>query len=114
MSRQRLPSRRESVSMRISHRSGTGDDQHYEVSFGLHDGRVMECFANSQKTGSDLQAIINDACIAMSVLLQHGARAADLAGMFGENCAEGRTSGPPASPLGAIARAAARIDREAI
>lgn len=114
MTRTTLPHRRETVSMRIVHPSGNGGGQYYEVSFGLHDGRVMECFASGSKSGSDMQAILNDACIAISVLLQHGVRAGKLAQMLGENRAEGETCGPPSSPLGAIARAAALIDMEGL
>ncbi len=110
MSRVSLPARRATISMLVAHRAANGDSQRYEVSFGMHEGRVMECFANGNKAGSDMQAILTDACIAISVLLQRGAKASDLAGMFGENRAEGETNGPPASPLGAIARAAAEID----
>ena len=110
MTRVLIPSRRETVNMHVMYRRANGHNEWYEVSFGLHEGRVMECFANGAKAGSDMQAILTDACIAISVLLQHGAKASDLARMFGENRAEGEASGPPASPLGAIARAAAEID----
>lgn len=110
MSRTVLPNRRQSVTEKITYRSASGGEHEYLVSFGLHDGCVMECFASGDKPGSDMQALLNDACIAISVLLQYGTSADAIASMFGENRAEGEISGPPASPLGAIARAAAAID----
>lgn len=112
MTRMPLPARRQAMTQRVVHTSADADEQAYIVTFGAHDGRVMEIFCSSPKDGSDLQGMINDACIAISVLLQRGETADGLAKMFGENRAEGALSGLPSSPLGTIARVAATIDME--
>ena len=112
MTRTPLPPRRNALTRYVVHTGANGGHQAYSVTFGVHDGRVMEIFCNSPKEGSDIQGLINDACIAISVLLQHGETAAGLANMFGENRAEGSPSGPPSSPIGTIARIAAGIDKE--
>jgi hypothetical protein len=106
--RKPLPERRECVTDRIRH-----GDHAYSVTFGFDsDLNIKECFCNSPKEGSDAQAFISDSCIAMSLLMQHGMSISDLAETFGENRAEGADEGPPSSPLGAIARAGAAIEKE--
>lgn len=102
-----LPNRRRQVTEIVQH---AGRD--YIVSFGIApDGKVREAFCTTAaKSGTDTQAFINDSCVAISLLLQHGMTMADLAQAFGENRNEGEASGPPASPLGAVARAGAAID----
>ena len=70
----------------------------------LDAGRPLEVFADGQKTGSTMAAFIDDACIVISIALQHGVAPAALArslstvpvwvnGVKGEG---------PASPVGAI------------
>lgn len=102
-----LPNRRRQVTDVVTH-----DNRDYLVTFGLGtDGLIRESFCTTAaKTGTDMQAFINDACIAVSLLLQHGMTMAELAAAFGENRNEGEKSGPPSSVLGAIARAGAAID----
>lgn len=105
--RMRLPDRRRAVRDIVECRDSQGNTHCYDVSFGLDaEGAIREvfCVPRRAKTGSDLQGLMHDACIAISRALQHGDRIADLANSFGELRAEGETSGPPASPLGAIAR----------
>lgn len=106
--REKLPARRPAVTRTIEHRG-----QSYDVTFGLastcEGWRVREAFLSNHK-GGDAHAMVNDACIAISMLLQHGVGAAELAHAFGEDRAEGEKSGPPSSPLGAVARMAVKLD----
>ncbi len=73
---------------------------------------VLEVFADGKRTGSDQQAQLSDACIAISLLLQHGVTVEQLAAAFGEVRNEGEETGHPASVLGAIVRAARELEME--
>ena len=108
MTRARLPSRRHGITMPVEHRG-----QRFDCTFGIgEDGYVREAFMRSAKDGTDFSALMVDACIAVSMLLQHGETMQTLAQAFGENRAEGESVGPPQSALGAIARAGAAIDAQ--
>lgn len=113
MGRAPLQNRRASVVEDVLYTSAGGNDQRFTVRFGFdQNNRIKECFCNSLKSGTDLNGLINDSCIAISLLLQHGMSMADLAEAFGENRAEGQSNGPPSSPLGAVARAGAKIEAD--
>lgn len=107
-----LPARRHAITLQVMAKNS--DSLH--VTFGLSpDGNLVETFCNpdsSLKVGSDLQAIVNDSCIAISLLLQHGMTFRQLAASFGEDRVEGAVDGPPSSWLGAIARRGAELERE--
>ena len=101
-----LPNRRPGCTTEIIH-----EGHSYIVTFGFDKvGRVREVFLRQNKTGSDIDSMMSDACIAISLLLQHGMDIHGLVAAFGENRDEGANEGPPASPLGAIARAGAEIE----
>jgi hypothetical protein len=109
VTRTRLPARRHGITMPVHHRNQT-----FDCTFGMgDDGHVREAFMRSTKEGNDFSALMVDACIAVSMLLQHGERMETLVEAFGENRAEGETIGEPQSALGAIVRAGAEIDRRA-
>lgn len=110
MTRRLLPFRRDGLTVEVTFRSPSGTEQTFIVTYGFDRSAVMECFCSSPK--GDMQAFINDSCIAMSLLLQHGMTMIQLAEAFGEDRPEGMRSGPPSSPLGAIARTGALIERE--
>lgn len=111
--RSRLPNRRMSMRERVEFEFSAKVVRSFEVTFGFDgEGAIREIFCAGAHTQSDLQGIIHDACIAASIALQHGARIADLAQSFGELRDEGAEDGPPASPLGAIARAGAALELE--
>ncbi len=79
MSRERLPGRRpnETIDLEIN---GTL----YAVTVGYYpDGRVAEVFTHGAKVGSTMDAILDDACILLSLLLQYGAEPASLAPRMG-------------------------------
>ena len=111
--RTRLPDRRQAVRTRMEWADSHGNKHVSEVSFGFDKaGAIREVFCTAAKDGTDLQALVHDACIATSHALQRGARIADMAKSFGENRPESADSGPPASPLGALARMGAALEAE--
>lgn len=68
MSRERLPNRRPSVTETISFGP---HEFHLTVGFS-RDGRPLEIFCRCRKSGSELDALIDDAAVIASRLLQHG------------------------------------------
>ena len=72
--RQRLPNRRHSATTRIEHKG-----QSFFLTFGLDESfRVVEVFGNSSKLSSDMDFLVADACIMISVALQNGVFIHDL------------------------------------
>lgn len=118
--REKLADRRESSTVVVSRKSFDGSMREWVVTFGWGPTGIREVFCTASydnpkmKTGSDEQAFINDSCIAISLLLQHGVHAAALARAFGEDrpMSQPNDQGPPSSPLGAIAREAVRLEKE--
>jgi hypothetical protein len=76
------------------------------VTFGFDPstGRIGEVFTHGAKVGSAMDGILDDACIALSLLLQHGVEPPDLAASMGR-LGDGKT---PASVIGALADLIAR------
>ncbi len=101
MSRQRLPDRRPSVTTKLIH-----DCRSYSVTVGFDTdtGRIGEVFTHGAKVGSAMDGILDDACIALSLLLQHGVEPVALAASMGR-LGDGKT---PASIIGALADLIAR------
>ncbi len=61
------------------------------------DGRVAEVFADGPKGGSQIHGLLDDVCVLISIMLQHGITPAELAKSLG------RVRGnKPASAVGAI------------
>jgi hypothetical protein len=101
MTRERLPDRRPSETRAVAWRGGA---LAVTAGFDPATGAVREVFASGYRFGSDLQATIDDACVIVSIALQHGARPAELRRSLGTVPALG-DAGPgeePASVLGAI------------
>ncbi len=101
MSRQRLPDRRPSVTTTL-----VQDFRSYAVTFGFdpNTGRIGEVFTHGAKVGSAMDGILDDACIALSLLLQHDVEPTALAASMGR-LGDGKT---PASVIGALADLIAR------
>lgn len=102
MTRKPLPDRRpcETITVRWN-------GQAFPVSVGFHPdtGAASEVFADVAK-GGDLQWVIADACVVISIALQHGIEPAELAKSLGRvpvPWAEDETA--PASPIGAVVEA---------
>lgn len=101
--RERLPNRRPAVTVTLAWRSS-----HLAVSIGFGpDGRPREVFASGAREGSDVQATIDDACVVISLALQHGVEPAALGRSLGTVPAvrRGREVDEPASVIGAVIEA---------
>jgi hypothetical protein len=113
--RVRLPDKRAHFLREVAFRDARGNDHApYEVGFGPDAaGAVREVFCSGGKSGSDMQSLIHDGCILMSLALQHGATMADIVHSLSELPDEDDESKTrPASPFGAIARAAVALETE--
>lgn len=73
--RRRLPERRPSITRRVIWRTDTSEHKfHLTLGVDPATGDVLEVFyADGQRTGSQLQHAIQDACVLISLLLQYGA-----------------------------------------
>jgi hypothetical protein len=93
MTRRRLPDRRPAETVNLEH-----DGQRFTVTIGFYpDGKPGEVFVHGIRTGSALDALLADACVVVSTLMQHGVEPRDLAasiGRFG--------NAEPASVIGAV------------
>lgn len=102
--RTRLPDRRHALTRRVVWRTDTGEHA-FHVTVGVHPatGEVLEVFyADGQRSGSQLQHTIQDACVLISLLLQHGVAPAAI----GKSLAAvpGLGGDRPASVVGVIAK----------
>ena len=114
MPRQKLKDRRAVVTSKVEHTNATGDKIELLISFGFDDeGQVREVFSANPMVGSDIHAILTDACILISIYLQTGGEPERLVRSLGENREEGKDRGPPSSILGSIARAIVDIQQSA-
>ena len=93
MTRVRLPSRRFAATVDLEH-SGS----RFTVTVGFYpDGRPGEVFVHGTRTGSTLDALLADACVVVSCLLQHGVEPSELATSMGR-----LGSAEAASVIGAV------------
>lgn len=73
MSRTELDPRRLSITSKLTHTCADGTSLHVIATFGLDKtGKVREVFCSSFKDGADLRSLVMDACVCLSLLLQHG------------------------------------------
>jgi hypothetical protein len=81
----------------------------FAVTIGFYDdGRPGEVFVHGIRTGSALDALLADACVVVSVLMQHGVEPRELAASMGRLGNAG-----PASVLGAVIDLAAAANATA-
>lgn len=101
MSRTRLPDRRPSMTMQFVYEANS-----YSVTLGLDvtNDRIGEVFTHGAKIGSAMDRILDDACVALSLLLQHGVSPDALAASMGR-LGDGKSA---ASIIGALADLIAR------
>jgi hypothetical protein len=93
MTRERLPNRRAAETVQIEH-----GGQRFTVTIGYYpDGRAGEVFTHGFRIGSTLDALLADACVLLSVLMQHGIETRELASSMGR-----LGSSEPASVIGAV------------
>ncbi len=115
--RTRLPNRRPAITVPISWRAGDGSSKHYFVTVGLyHDGTPGEIFANGDHEGSQIDSMLSDACILISLALQHKVDPAALShSMMRVPAIGGDPLGAatyPASPIGAIVDALVELAKD--
>lgn len=103
--REKLPNRRLQITANVQYLDifAQGCPMQIEVSFGFDHARVLKELFISSKT-HPLTPLLNDICILMSRLLQHGDTIESIAEGLGENRNEGDALGAPSSFIGAIAR----------
>lgn len=102
----RLPNRRMQITDAVEWQGHT-----WMVSVGFTpDGRALEAFVKGIKTGSSMDAIMDDACVLLSLLLQAGYSAQALADHLGREGVD--PFAPAASPLGLIAITCAGMEAE--
>lgn len=106
-----LPARRIQITTQLQ-----WQDREWLAGIGFApDGSAREVFADGVKSGQHMEALLDDACVLLSLLLQAGEPAASLADRLGQ---EGPSTPAiaggccAASPIGAIARKAAQIEAE--
>ena len=98
--RQPIPDRRECETRKVVWRTEAGGHEFY-VSAGYHDGKLVEVFyADGMKSGTDLRNMAQDACVLISLLLQHGSTPDDIGKSLSAAPVMGETV--PASIIGAI------------
>lgn len=109
MSRTQLPARRQNRTHEITAYGGR-----WRVCVGYDGaGRAREVFMDGERVGSEVAHLLSDACVAISVALQHGVPAAEMGAscgtvpVFGEG---GATA--PASALGAVLAVLAQDDAD--
>ena len=99
MARHRLPDRRPNQTTVLEFAA-----LRFTVTIGFFgDGRPGEVFTSGAKTGCDLDYLLDDACVALSLLLQHGVEAGPLAASMGR-----LGNHRPASLIGAVVDLVAR------
>lgn len=97
--RHRLAARRDLETIAVEH-----EGQRYKVGLGREFsppetyGPVAEVFVNAQKVNSPVDVLVSDGAILMSLLLQYGHPAEEIAASLKRN-----PDGSPASPLGIAA-----------
>lgn len=105
MGRVDLPDRRYSANREIEFKGSK-----FTVTVGFNnEGEPKEVFADGAKQGSALAAIVSDACVLVSVSLQHGISASELGESLGRepDPLRGQGADRPASPIGIIIEAVA-------
>ena len=97
------------IADRASRRSSCYEGNVYSVTLGFDvtNDRIAEVFTHGAKVGSGMDRILDDACVALSLLLQHGVEPAALAASMGR-LGDGRS---PGSIIGALADLIAREAR---
>ena len=108
--RQKLPNRRRQQTDELRHGEHT-----FLVSCGFDDaGRVKEVFAKGFRQGTDMDALIDDAMILLSIAQQHGETAERIRGSMSRHGGGISAATEPASIIGAVVDLVAEIEREIV
>lgn len=103
MSRVPLPQRRRNEIREVEFSGKT-----YSVCVGFYpNGQPAEVFADGPKEGSDMRATLSDACVLISIALQHGVPRAEMEHSLGRvpRWTDGQETDGPASIIGAVVAA---------
>jgi hypothetical protein len=84
-----------------------GTNYSVTLGFDVVNDRIGEVFTHGAKIGSAMDRILDDACVTLSLLLQHGVEPAAFAASMGRL----GNGDAPASIIGALADLLAREDR---
>lgn len=104
VARDSLPARRQNETLEVEWAG-----RPLTVCVGIDDrGLVKEIFADHAKVGSDAHAVLSDALVLASLLLQLGAKIGDLAHHLGRESVDSQA--PAASVLGYIVEQAAQME----
>lgn len=96
--RTNLPTRRPNITAKVGH-----NNEIYLITFGFDtEDTIREVFCADPRVGTDIHALLTDACILISIYLQSGGEPELLVTSLGENRDEGKDHGPPSSVIGAI------------
>ena len=99
----RLPQRRQGVTVKLVHVLGNGENLSILITANVDaDNTVREVFCANPMKGSDMDSMLTDGCILISLLLQAGEPLAAVAAKMSELRPPGSDKGPPASVFGAI------------
>src|SRR6476619_3085561 len=81
MSRECFPDRRAAATVNLEHAGSR-----FTVTIGFYpDGRPGEVFTHGIRTGSGLDALLADACVLLSLLMQYGVEPGQIAGSMGRS-----------------------------
>jgi hypothetical protein len=102
MTRQRLPNRRPAETVELEH-----NGSRFTVTIGFYpDGRPGEVFTHGIRSGSNLDALLADACVVVSCLIQHGVEPREIASSMGR-----LGNAEPASIIGVVIDLAAGMSQ---
>lgn len=109
-----MPERRFGLNFNIVHMNATGSEEKYLLTANFHPktGQLIEVFCANPMTGSDMEAILTDGCILISLCIQWGVPLDRIADILSERRPERGTKGPAASPIGAIAKSLLKLNQE--
>ena len=81
MARQRLPNRRPAITHTLEH---NGDRYHISIGYDLY-AKPKEVFIRGSKTGSDMDHLLDDAAVVVSIALQNGINVAQMKRSLGDS-----------------------------
>lgn len=112
MTRTKLPNRRPNETVKIEHKGLTF---FVTVGYDPETGSPMEVFGSTARSGSDFAALLNDACVAVSILLQSGVKPSEIAKSMHWSPVVGDSAKrqEPASVIGKIAELLVSMEKTA-
>ena len=81
MARQRLPNRRPAITHTLEY---NGERYHISIGYDLY-AQPKEVFIRGSKTGSDMDHLLDDAAVVVSIALQNGTNVAQMKRSLGDS-----------------------------